>query len=105
MGEDTDTRKINHSFLRDHSYVTEARNPVACGGISCALFYLYNGREQDPPLKPSGYENWVKMTDVALAVRPVLRIWLGLSQVFPDPGGAALHFQAADLLKVPDVAL
>uniref|UniRef100_A0A8C2MLQ9 Protein phosphatase 2, regulatory subunit B, gamma n=1 Tax=Cricetulus griseus TaxID=10029 RepID=A0A8C2MLQ9_CRIGR len=24
MGEDTDTRKINHSFLRDHSYVTEA---------------------------------------------------------------------------------
>lgn len=23
MGEDTDTRKINHSFLRDHSYVTE----------------------------------------------------------------------------------
>ncbi|XP_010081950.1 PREDICTED: serine/threonine-protein phosphatase 2A 55 kDa regulatory subunit B gamma isoform [Pterocles gutturalis] len=24
MGEDTDTRKINHSFLRDHNYVTEA---------------------------------------------------------------------------------
>lgn len=23
MGEDTDTRKINHSFLRDHNYVTE----------------------------------------------------------------------------------
>lgn len=29
MGEDTDTRKINHSFLRDHNYVTEGnRNTV-----------------------------------------------------------------------------
>lgn len=44
-------------------------------------------------------------TDVALVVRPVLCTWLGLSWVFPDPGRAALHFQTADLLKVPDVAL
>lgn len=33
MGEDTDTRKINHSFLRDHNYVTE-------GNINTVIFSL-----------------------------------------------------------------
>lgn len=28
MGEDTDTRKINHGFLRDHNYVTEGNVKV-----------------------------------------------------------------------------
>lgn len=47
---------------------------MACGGISCALFYLYNGREQDPPLKPSGHENWVKMVKRGY-LRPVNGDW------------------------------
>lgn len=33
MGEDTDTRKINHSFLRDHSYVTEGNVRVVGGPL------------------------------------------------------------------------
>jgi len=42
MGEDTDTRKINHSFLRDHNYVTEGNvNTVVTLFLPC-VFYARN---------------------------------------------------------------
>lgn len=55
MGEDADTRKINHSFLRDHNYVTEgntnaivvlflrcifcARNALSCLEMQAVPFF------------------------------------------------------------------
>lgn len=35
MEEDIDTRKINNSFLRDHSYATEGECARACSAFQC----------------------------------------------------------------------